>query len=148
MILNNMKANELMIGDWVHLKAHRGFEAQDIQVATIPDGSSEKHYGHIGAWVKSEDNDFRDIEDTRLEPIPLTSEFLEKNGFRRNFDSVEKRYTYISNFFPLIIIEEKKKWWFGTYDTAMELLYILQIKYVHQFQQALRIGGVIKEIVL
>lgn len=125
-----MKANELMIGDWVYMKSHKGFESQNIKVETIPDASSDVHYGHIGAYPISEDMDFRDIEDSHLEPIPLTPEILEKNGFVL-FDS---------------------NWWYG--DLRISISYslvcgkLLHFKYVHELQHVLRLCGFNKEIIL
>jgi len=79
----HLHVNDLMIGDWVHMEAHRGFKEQNIRVITIPDSTFGMFggYGHIGAFPKSEDNDFRDVEDRHLFGIQLTDQILEKNGF-------------------------------------------------------------------
>ena len=76
-----ISTKDLMIGDWVYMEAHRGYETQYIQIGAIPDASSKDHYGHIGAFPVGGDNNFQDIEDRHLFPIPLTAEILEKSEF-------------------------------------------------------------------
>ena len=56
-----MKANELMIGDWVYIKDYP-MTAQPMQV-------KKEHF--VRSLVE-------------FEPIPLTKELLEKNGFECN----------------------------------------------------------------
>ena len=130
-----MKANELMIGDWVYMKSHRGFESQNIKVETIPDASSDNHYGHIGAYPISEDMDFRDIEDSHLEPIPLTEEILKKNGMRNGYEAYYVSYS------------QNDKSWYFVYDSDSCSLNVL-ISNVHELQHVLRLCGINKEIVL
>ena len=162
-----MKANELMVGDWVYMKAHRGFDAQYIKVESIPDSSSDTHYGHIGAYPISEDMDFRDIEDSHLKPIPLTPEILEKNGFV--MDKEEKTHGityhiliptgYEANSYTIQITLYKepicgvsvllKIWgWIPPYDGGINDIHLCGAKYVHELQHALRLCGIDKEIVL
>ena len=115
-----------MVGDWVYMKAHRGFDSQYIKVETIPDSSSDTHYGHIGAYPISEDMDFRDIEDSHLEPIPLTPEILEKNGFSRNG-------------LDIALFDRKG---------GDDFVGAANLQFVHELQHALRLCGIKKEIVL
>ncbi|MBR2776274.1 MAG: hypothetical protein IKD75_04035 [Prevotella sp.] len=61
-----MKKEELMIGDWVYNTHNR----QNEQVAEIGSG-----------LVMLEYNDLYEYDE--IEPIPLTSELLEKKGFER-----------------------------------------------------------------
>lgn len=60
-----MKTNELMIGDWVRCTDPKPFKVEQI------DGVEEQVYGDDGFYVDTAD----------LQPIPLTGEILEKNGF-------------------------------------------------------------------
>ena len=61
-----MKKEELMIGDWVYNAHNR----QNEQVAEIGSG-----------LVMLEYNDLYEYDE--IEPIPMTSELLEKKGFKR-----------------------------------------------------------------
>lgn len=161
-----MKASELMIGDWVHVEAHRGFNAQNVKVETIPDNDSDNeywhHYGHIGAWLEGGDNDFRDVEARHLQPIPLTAEILEKNGFKKIQIYGEKQDDIFQCYDSEIIIEV------GIYDPnfilihyryetpdgihSRELSSIVKVDggklYLHELQHALRLCGIEKEIEL
>ena len=145
-----MKATELMIGDWVHVEAHRGFNAQNVKVETIPDNDGDNkyghHYGHIGTWLDGGDNDFRDVEVKHLQPIPLTSEILEKNGFILKEEEeglygvvVEPYYSRDDVPFEVFCDGEPFAIWFKD---------PVNIKYVHQLQHALRLCEIEKEIVL
>lgn len=139
-----MEAKDLMIGDWVHVEAHRGFNAQNVKVETIPDNDGDNeyghHYGHIGTWLDGGDNDFRDVEAKHLQPIPLTPEILEKNGWEERptgyvFYTDGKRY-------------DNSLWYIFGSNTFVVNTTEFQIKYVHELQHALRLCGIEKEIIL
>lgn len=159
-----MKANELMIGDWVHVEAHRGFYAQNVKVETIPDNDGDNeyghHYGHIGAWLEGGDNDFRDVEAKHLQPIPLTCSVLEKIGFEEMMnegEEVAKRYGRVphptgvwqlglSDFDCVMYVPK---------DDFLRIKFMMagqtdlrNIRFVHELQHALRLCGIEKEIVL
>ena len=127
-----ISTKDLMIGNWVYMEAHRGYEAQYIQVETIPDASSKDHYGHIGAFPVGGDNDFRDIEDRHLFPIPLTAAILEKN-------------------FPTA---GELAWWpveDGLHCESRntdDIMVSGVFRFVHQLQHALRLCGIEHEITL
>lgn len=157
-----LRSEELMAGDWVYMKAHRGFDSQYIKVESIPDPSSDAHYGHIGAYPISEDMDFRDIEDSHLEPIPITPEILEKNGFKKLDDGIWPRYVFIADIqkWPQTIIEFTfygegvlvetlfKCWTKPECGDGENSIHICDLKYVHQMQHALRLCGIDKTIEL
>lgn len=157
-----MEARDLMIGDWVHVEAHRGFNAQNVKVETIPDNDSDNkyghHYGHIGTWLYGGDNDFRDVETKHLQPIPLTPEILEKNGFTGGkykdycgfvfylsadgFREIGLTMSYKDN----ILWCEKIK---PNYPNSFGDKYsIHHLDYVHELQHAMRLCGIEKEIIL
>ena len=76
-----------------------------------------------------------------FEPIPITPEILEKNGWRsdmadRNFWATDEVYIY--NHDGVWRLRPK----------SPELLIVVDIKYVHELQRALRLLGVEKEIIL
>jgi hypothetical protein len=141
-----MRNNELMVGDWVYMKAHRGFDSQYIKVESIPDSSSDTHYGHIGAYPISEDMDFRDIEDSHLEPIPLTPEILEKNGFSQ--DPLNGHVFIFHEKSGEVIYYEYGPKYGLTIDNQFATIQDLKIKYVHELQHALRLCGIDKTIEL
>lgn len=155
-----MEAKELMIGDWVHVEAHRGFNAQNVKVETIPDNDGDykygHHYGHIGTWLDGGDNDFRDVEAKHLQPIPLTPEILEKNGFVANnhvcpysyYEYVNKEHKLEIGFgFPQGNQTIFKEPWVYI-DSEYIFIQHLPCIYVHQLQHALRLCGIEKEIIL
>lgn len=115
-----IKISELSIGDWARVN-----------------GVTTK------VWYLSEDGEVNDTTYDWVEPIPLTAEILEKNGFRKN--------------------GEYNEWNIGTWETPYLLgvslerpaitikwngssIFIDQARYVHQLQHALRLAGVVKEI--
>ncbi len=131
-----MKANELMIGDWVICNHYL-------------DKPFYNRFG-LGDFIKG-DYDF-------CEPIPITPEILEKNGFKLKEEG--KTYTmYVSvwNEISIISFAFFKETICGV-DTLLECelgfaggvnrIHHCHIKYVHQLQHALRMCGIEKEIVL
>lgn len=114
-----MKASELMIGDWVYYSHTEDGIAPYKEVICI----------------KAEDLccDACIIE-THYEPIPLTLEILEKNGFIRDGES----------------------WWYQDFrivlstSNGVSLVCGRQMRflYVHQLQQALLLCGIEKEITI
>lgn len=131
-----MKANELMIGDWLFL----GGDVVVQVTAISADGDDtilvkyqeQGKFGKYGEIVGNND----------VKPIPITSEILEKNGFRQN-------------------------WWWKLYNEEFYLSgggecgyraytngdcnkreNFCWLKYVHELQHALRLCAIDKEIEL
>ena len=141
-----MKANELQIGDWV---------IPHVFDSTLePSKIVGIHYNSYKGedyvdWVDCEVWDELSLND--IEPIPLTTEILEKNGFEDIGDDTYQ-------------LEEKPCWFwvdffrhsYGCeYDTSTyeyeddeHRLKLYGIPSVHELQQALRLCGIKKEIVL
>lgn len=132
-----MKANELMIGDWVYI--HHGGKAT--------------HYGKVTALppsgaIESEIDGSHAISSS-VEPIPITPEILEKNGFVQNPRSKSRRSHQICTDSVYI------SWWRGRLNILFKPFIghstnhvNVDGKYVHELQHALRICGIEKEIVL
>lgn len=142
----NIKPNELMLGDYIAIKcADRS--TINIKVSSIgelmiagtmvnnPNASSWRHY-----------ND--------LQPIPLTSEVLEKNAHRvpgylvwdLEADGAEVQYvpeTMDTTDPPMQYRLAPRQRNLGVAETL-----ICHIRYVHELQHALRICKINKEIVL
>ena len=130
-----MKAEDLMIGDWVNYQSEQ--QEVDFRVTEI----TEK-------YVKSDfccDEFFYN----EITPITLTDKILEKNGFgyKEEDDNLTHYYLgdrwYLSNPDLHIGTYNKGVYWLNHWDNA-----IYGIKYVHELQHALRLTGVEKEIEL
>ena len=134
-----MKANELMIGDWVLA------EGKPVQVTNIsvlggdiirvinPFMSYDTMYAsNIVALSKGA----KDIN--MIEPIPLTLEILEKNGWC--LDEIDGSYRHYDNGF-----------WIGGRNAPFGIMVsnlYQDINYVHELQHLLKLCGINKEIVL
>ena len=111
--MEDMKANELMIGDKVMVKV----------LSQIPDTYV------LHTWTA---NDYsRDIQ---VKPITLTPEILEKNGWKRNeiFMDIKADENFNINFS-----------WTDRYGESLfqNGYYMCDCKYVHTLQHALRLCG-------
>ena len=135
-----MKPEELQIGDWVYYKGN------PIMVFEIDEPEHNINTEQDGY------NAIRCISIDEIQPIPLTPEILEKNGF------MEYRYRQGDWFF---VIENKENETLAivSYDTSHRLEieswddFIGSferggIKYIHQLQQAIRLCGTNKEIIV
>lgn len=133
-----MRVNELMVNDWVYLVKDYGRIKKDIlklgilELYRISDGMLE------------------------VEPIPLTPEILEKNGF------VANKHVYPYPYYEYINEEDKLKISFAfpkgnrtSYkepwvyiDSEYVFIEHLPCIYVHQLQHALRLCEIDKTITL
>ena len=140
-----MKANELMIGDYVRFK--HGID-KVVGVSWVP-GLGDCAWFAASATLFPES-----VED--VNPIPFTREILEKNGFKK----LDFSHYHIQD--RTLVLDADGKWdgplewhWVVTeMDTNANgqpyVLdwYVATIRFVHELQHALRICGVDKEIVL
>lgn len=134
-----MKAKELMVGDYVLVRP----SMMPIQVAAIHKKKVAYHAtGDRLTWVR----------DGLIEPIPITSEILEKNGFKGEM------YAFL-DISPNLYLEyyyhehRLREWWTGIDEwnndaEVKEIVFKCQCHYVHELQHALRLCGIEKEIVL
>ena len=154
-----MKANELMIGDWVR-KLEPGGHTIPVKVTGIIDEDNsvlfERRDGVHGVT---------DIK--AFEPIPLTSEILEKNGFKivygfgysdkyptlgwgyhngiHDYCSIDVTFydTPINGVSHLVKINRN-----SASGDGINTVHNCDIDYVHQLQHAIRLCGIEKEIEL
>lgn len=133
-----MKAEDLMVGDWVTFNDCEPNEIVPIKIAAL--GTSEL-YAHI-------DND--EVCDVigyhELTGIPLTPEILEKNGFVLQEEEVgiygvKIAQNYTRNDLPFEIFCDGEPFAIWFRDP-------IGIAYVHQLQHVIRLCGVNQEIVL
>ena len=130
--MTEIKISDLSVGDWVEIDGEPA-KALCLRIAG----------GHIFKGVSGQM--YRCCGGMDLEPIPLTPEILEKNGFVKN--------------------GEYDEWNIGTWETPYLLgvslerpaitikwngssIFIDRAKYVHQLQHAWRLAGVEKEIII
>lgn len=136
-----------MVGDWVAIP--HGFAMQIVDVG--------EDYAYA-TWEGNESDpwEFCDKEGDEPEPIPLTPEILEKNGFSpETFLTAEWEKEVYFKEFPSCVVEpdDSGKYIFGTtiywnkkdgdgspmdwgtmYDTRIH-----NLQYVHELQRALRL---------
>lgn len=142
-----MKPEELSIGDWVNvLNYHWDGRPYTRQV----NGITKKHgtyYLQFGSVLSAEID--------RCEPIPITPEILERNGFKLREKGV--LYTeYVSGDEHSIITFGFYKESIHDIDTVLncelgfvgglDRIHHCHIKYVHELQHALRLCGTSKTI--
>lgn len=116
-----------MIGDWVMLYG------RPRKVERIYD------YGRVEVDCIEEDCD-------ELEPIPLTPKILEKNGFSQ--DPLNGHIFVFQEKSGEVIYYECGPKYGLTIDNQLATIQDLKINYVHQLQNALRLCGIEKEIVV
>ena len=133
-----MEAKDLMIGDWVYR----------------PDCHSKvkeiRENGIIGV------DPFRGIIGFKeLEPIPLTTKILKKNGWEKGNidvedDDVQYGCAYGSFYFTWWKKVKLLSCYFNDDDAGLhyEMISELPTKYVHELQHALRLCKIDKEIIL
>lgn len=130
-----MDIRDLSVGDWV-LNVY-GTPAQILAIENWSDG-------HV-LNVRIKDIGIGEVPITRVSPIPISQEILEKNGFKKNGEYDEWNIgTWetpdligVSLERPSIIVKHK-----GT------SIFLDQAKYTHQLQHALRLAKSRKEITL
>lgn len=146
-----MKANELMIGDWIRIDEPDKYAGATGQIQSLmyhrEDDAAyfnvfiQGKFGYVSIDVCSDD----------IRPIHLTADILEKNGFENIGDDTYQ-------------LEEKQCWFwvdffrhtYGCeYDTSTyeyeddeHRLKLYGIPSVHELQHALRLCGIEKEIEL
>ena len=140
-----MKANELIVGDWVY----SAFAEHPCKVEGIEWTESEYAYVKISGV-----DGYKCIES--LSSILLTPEILEKNGFIKQgpdgweyihpndstFSYIGYRILWRTDYDNHLFIKKYKG------SNTFATLQISYINFVHQLQQALRLCGIEKEIVL
>jgi hypothetical protein len=120
-----MDKKTLMIGDWVYNTHNK----QNEQVQEIGSGLVMLNY-----------NDLYEYDE--IEPIPLTTEILEKNGFIKS----EEDPILMGGIGCAIIYGGYKRLDEDKFLSYGDNMY--PIRYVHQLQHALRLCGIKKQIEL
>ena len=129
-----MKADELMINDWVQIPClidnTENYNAW-CQIKQLRDGDLDV----IG---------FKELSYDEICPISLTTDILEKNGFKidKYGQMVLDEELGTSEVYIVLQDGDECYWWVVNNEL------IAKIRYVHQLQHALRLSGIKKEIEL
>lgn len=142
-----MRAEDLMVGDWV-ICTYPSIN-KPVRVAEIKTVADNK------LKIVIYDDDISLVfNETYIDPIPLTPEILEKNGFEKldfsHFQIGDRR----------LVLDADGRWdgplswhWVVTEMSTNAKgqpvvldYYVATINYVHQLQHALRLCGITKEI--
>lgn len=146
-----MKANELMIGDWVNflIEVEGGNTEHDPQTA-VYEQSKVRQIRTWGLDAEVECDDIiNDIE--QLQPILLTAEILLKNGFKQRKQDGEVQYILTADYYDVYVNEYPDGWWLVEYEDSERgdlPTERIAVRNVHQLQDAFRLFGVEKEIEL
>ena len=132
-----MQTKDLMIGDWVVV------DNTPLQIAAL--GTTK------AGFADSKNELFYHYYDV-LQPIPLTAEILEKNGFNvqkivsKTFRNGCNLWTYADGECSVYIYENGVIWWLeaGLENYAGKIE--MPISDVHELQHALRLFGIKKDI--
>jgi len=139
-----LKPEDLMVGDWFRFR-YKDFPLNNEVVLTFRIERINDEIGYV--WSK----DGRICKPERLEPIPLTPEILEKNGFEK----YEQGGEWVDMWMAFgeggeydIEVEFRNSGMIRTKVDGPTYLNTCDIKYLHQLQHCLRIVGIDKEIIL
>lgn len=144
--MTTLKISDLSVGDWVRYIRKRKKNDDYFQVAHIFRGEKE--------WLVGRKNDdifgSHSLRLKDIEPIPLTPEVLEKNGFARGQRGSFYHYLRLDKNRTLYIHASTNGWRVEiTYDAAgiLRTTHLMpDMNSVHQLQHALRLAGLDKEI--
>ena len=137
-----MKANGLMVGDWVKFPGGT--------IDKIVDLPYIEGKGICASFAASATLFPFSVD--KLEPIPLTPEILEKNGFKPQGCY---KFTYTDNYCSIEIIcapdeseDNEIVYTSGVYMAGATFRTTITMEYIHELQHALHLCGIEKEIIL
>ena len=138
-----MEANKLMVDDWVLWKG------KPVQVASV---SGVKYsFGQIDVTLAHcNDKKLLETHDIKsIQPIPLTPEILEKNGFVEINDDEKWYKMQLLEENDFVGLEKFEDYGFVFASVVFpNLINHLSINYVHELQHALKLCGIEKTIEL
>ena len=139
-----MKAEELMIGDWVDF--YHPYEPEKKIV------TRHRVTGTFECGLVEISNHPNPVHADHIEPVKITPEVLEKNGFEMVLDkdklpTYRIKWTRNPNLYFTVFTGVDGYWNPVGYGVAIAGVNGV-IDYVHQLQHALKLCGINKEIVL
>ena len=137
-----MEAKDLMIGDWVRRKSKIKSRVTELRSAPRVYPVNTEH-GEVNPR-------------TELEPIPITGEVLEKNGFEKTSDSPvcsEYRLCVVDYCEDYLFVKLRKRVdivqvYYYPDMSSTKIEYTKKEMSVHEIQHAMRMCGIEKEIAL
>lgn len=138
-----IKVTELMINDWVSING------SNYKVKDIKKNGVIKLYEDT-QWGEHEIDFNTDSIEAFLQPIPVTKEILEKNGFKK--DNIETWRYHLNDGNDWFIYDSdncilyRKE--YNDIKEYYDYFELFQLKYVHEFQHALKLCKIEKEIIL
>ena len=147
-----MRPEELMIGDYARVNRDGLCIKKDTIVEVREIDANNRFANHIGCASCRPLDDMQyegGIWCDYLDPIPLTPEILEKNGFGYIESNSELSHYYLgeprycANMDLHIGTDREGHFWLNYYNNS-----IYGLNYIHQLQHALRLCGIEKEIKL
>jgi len=139
-----MKATELMIGDWVGIS--RRNKIGKVYRVDVGNGGSN-------GWAAVIDGDWHECD---LQPIPLSAEILEKNGFKKfNFHDIEGQHQWLwwvdtmtsVSLWCRELNDDPKDGWMVRVESPL-VTCCHKVEYVHELQQTLRMCKIDKEMII
>ena len=136
-----MKANELMIGDWVT------FADLEKDEAIIPIQIGSIEFGSVWAFI-DHDKGADELDFEGIAPIHLMPEILEKNGWVK-FQMYYRLRIDDTQYLEWYPHEGRLQRLYIHKDNSREVVFTVSgLSYTHELQHALRLCGIDKEIVL
>ena len=137
-----MKTTELMVKDWV---LHEGEPYQIRQLGIY--GVDRDGEDYPAVCVGKPKGVGLIVDRNEIEPIPLTPEILEKNGFKKD-EKLEEMYYWNWGIGNNCVSYDKETGIVRIFHVFGHLVFVLPLSYVHELQHALRLCGIEKEIIL
>lgn len=135
-----LKISELSVGDWVKIKECAYFPFDKPNDFLSPYAKVTALEGeNCLIWLNTQDGEFC-ASLKNIEPIPITAEILEKNGFEK-ISKTQPWFRYKTDITVARYADDL--WGFGIGVACNELW---GLSGVHDLQHAMRLAGVDKEI--
>lgn len=138
-----MNIQELSVGDWIKTNDEDYRGARECTIQNI-----EKWRNNYVLVVKFKDVSIDTLGSCCFDPIPLTTEILEKNGLEFIDDGNDAIIFLCSDMYWAKLCVGDCFWSIGVHSKDRLDAVICDVKYVHQLQHALRLAGIEKDIVL
>lgn len=132
-----MKANELMIGDWVWY-SNQPYQIRELGIF----GENRDGDDYPAVCIGKPNGIGLILERNEIEPIPLTPEILEKNNWKSYSHENTPIFGIIQGF--EIVLAWMDYYWQLCIDGTIYRK--IKIRYVHDLQHALKLCGIEKTV--
>lgn len=157
---SRLQISDLMVGDLMKVAKNVCVEKGAIvRILGMDSTITLPHKELIGCVLFVQSNDIDEIVHgvyiDAIEPIPLTPEILEKNGFKPYIPENHLETVYACQDVSKAVADELYALWPYQDGSFYLLLRVngkdmvrIDVRYMHQLQHALRLCGIEKEIIL